>query len=66
MRCRDPLKDRPFKVWGYPATPIVAVAASVSMGIFVTLTDTHNALVTLGILAAGTVAYAVQLAACRR
>lgn len=66
MRKRDPQKDRPFRVWGYPITPILFVAASVGMAVSVVVADTRNALVTIGILAAGAGGYAIQSLAFRK
>jgi len=60
LRLRDPHRERPFRVWGYPVVPILFVAASLGMAVSVIVTDTRNALVTVGILAAGAGAYAVQ------
>ncbi len=63
LRLRDSGRERPFRVWGYPVMPILFVAASLGMAISVIVNDTHNALVTVGILVAGAAAYAVQAAA---
>ena len=66
LRLRDPRRERPFRVWGYPATPILFVAASVGMAVSVVVADTRNALVTIGILAAGAGGYAIQTLAFRK
>jgi amino acid transporter len=60
LRQRDPCRERPFRVWGYPVTPILFIAASLGMAVSVVVMDKPNALVTVGILAAGAGAYAVQ------
>ena len=66
LRLRDPRRERPFRVWGYPATPILFVAASVGMAVSVVVADTRNALVTIGILAVGAGGYAIQTLAFRK
>jgi APA family basic amino acid/polyamine antiporter len=60
LRVRDPRRERPFRVWGYPVTPILFIAASLGMAVSVVVMDKSNALVTVGILAAGAGVYAVQ------
>jgi amino acid transporter len=60
LRRREPLRERPFRVWGYPVIPILFVVASLGMAISVIVNDTSNALVTVGILTVGAGAYAVQ------
>ena len=60
MRKRDPDKERPFRVWGYPIVPILFIAASVGMARAVVLQSTRNAFITLAIMAVGTVVYLVQ------
>jgi len=64
LRLYDPRRERPFRVWGYPVTPILFAVASLGMATSVVVEDvnkgTYNALVTVGILAAGAGVYAVQ------
>ncbi len=60
LRLRDPEAPRPFRVWGYPVTPILFIAAALGMAVSVVVAGWHNALVTVGILAAGAGAYGVQ------
>jgi len=60
LRLRDPRRERPFHVWGYPVTPVLFIVASLGMAVSVVVTDMPNALVTVAILAAGAGVYAVQ------
>lgn len=70
LRLRDPQRERPFRVWGYPVVPMLFVTAAIAMGISVVVEDvgngTHNALATVIILVAGAAAFAVQLLAFPR
>lgn len=66
LRLRDPGQERPFRVWGYPVTPILFIAASLGMAISVVRADTRSALVTVGILAVGAGLYVVQAIALRK
>ncbi|NQT84071.1 amino acid permease [bacterium] len=60
LRLRDPQRERPFRVWGYPVIPILFVAASLGMAVSVIFSSTRNALITVGILVAGAAAYSIQ------
>ena len=60
LRREDPERERPFRVWGYPVIPILFVAASLGMAVSVVFSNTLGALITVGILAVGAVAYAIQ------
>jgi len=53
LRRREPLRERPFRAWGYPwsAGIVLAGAAAFLIGVF--LGDTRTALVATGLLAAG-------------
>lgn len=70
LRYRDPERARPFRVWLYPILPILFVTASVVMTVSVIVEDiregTFNALATVGILAAGSIVYAVQRVVFRK
>ena len=66
LRRREPRRERPFRVWGYPAIPILFVAASLGMTVSVVVTDIRNAFVTIGILAVGAGGYALQALAFRK
>lgn len=60
LRKRDPQRERPFRVWGYPVVPILFIVASLGMAVSVVVKDTPNALITLGIMAVGGVIYVIQ------
>jgi len=60
MRKRDPQKHRPFRVWAYPVVPILFIAASLGMARSVIVETPLNALITVGILAAGALVYIIQ------
>jgi amino acid transporter len=66
LRRRDPERERPFRVWLYPLTPALFILASLGMAVSVAVTSTGNALITVGIVAAGAVVYALQAFAFRR
>jgi len=51
LRRRQPGLARPFKVWGYPWIPLVALAGSVAFLVGDTIEDTASALWALGLLA---------------
>lgn len=57
LRVREPQRARPFRVWGYPVTPILFVLASLGMAVSVIVTNVYNALATVVILAAGLPVY---------
>lgn len=64
LRFRDPDRQRPFRVWGYPIVPLLFVAAAVAMAVSVIMTDirdgNQNSLITLGILAVGAAFFGLQ------
>jgi len=70
LRVRDPQRERPFRVWGYPVIPILFVAASLGMCASVVAADlrnhTRHSLATVIILALGTVVYVVQVLTFRK
>ena len=61
LRKRDPQRERPFRVWGYPVVPILFIVASLGMAVSVIVKDRPNAQITLGIMAVGGVVYVIQL-----
>ncbi|MFW6161975.1 MAG: amino acid permease [Planctomycetota bacterium] len=65
LRRRDPDRERPFRVWGYPFTPALFVLASLGMAVSVAVTSPDKARVTVGILAGGAVVWAIQALAFR-
>ncbi|MEF8787987.1 MAG: amino acid permease [Planctomycetota bacterium] len=60
MRWKDPDRQRPFRVWGYPVTPAVFVLASLAMAGAVIYQRPLNAAIAAGICAAGGIVYATQ------
>ncbi len=66
MRWRDPQTTRPFRVWAYPLTPLLFIAAALAMAATVVNEDPKNAKVTLYILGVGTAFYVFQRLWMRR
>ena len=60
MRWCDPQAARPFRVWAYPLTPLLFIAAAVAMAATVVNEYPKNAMATLYILGVGVVLYVVQ------
>jgi basic amino acid/polyamine antiporter, APA family len=56
-RKRDPHAKRPYRVPGYPVTPIVFIVAAAALVINTVITQPHRAFIGLGIVLAGTPAY---------
>jgi APA family basic amino acid/polyamine antiporter len=69
LRRRDPLRKRPFRVWAYPLTPILFIAAALGMAVSVIAADvnnkTRNGLAAAIILAVGAIVYGIQRLAFR-
>jgi amino acid transporter len=65
LRRREPGLPRPYRVWGYPAVPVVFLLASVGMIVNALVTDLRNTGVTFGIILAGIPVYYVALATGR-
>jgi len=57
LRRREPDAPRPYRVWGYPLTPAVALAASVAFLAGAVAADTANSLYALALLALSLPAY---------
>jgi APA family basic amino acid/polyamine antiporter len=53
LRWREPLRERPFRAWGYPWSAGIVLAGAVAFMIGALLGDTPNALLATGLLAAG-------------
>jgi APA family basic amino acid/polyamine antiporter len=53
LRRREPLRERPFRAWGYPWSAGIVLAGAAAFLIGVLLGDTRTALVATGLLAAG-------------
>lgn len=60
MRWKDPERERPFRVWGYPVTPAIFILASLGMAAAVIYQHPVNAAVAAGICAAGGIVYLIQ------
>ena len=52
LRAREPAKDRPYRAWGYPLTPALALLGSVLFLVGAIASDTLNSLYALALLAA--------------
>jgi len=57
LRRRDPEAPRPYRVWGYPVTPALALAGSVVFLAGAVAADTANSLYALALLALSLPAY---------
>jgi APA family basic amino acid/polyamine antiporter len=53
LRQREPLRERPFRAWGYPWSVGIVLAGAVAFLIGVLLGDTRTALYAIGLLAVG-------------
>ena len=51
LRRREPDKPRPYRAWGYPVTPALALTGSVLFLVGAIWTDTQNSAYALGLLA---------------
>ena len=60
LRRREPDRERVFRVWGYPFTPILFAAVSIGMALVVIIKYPTNALATVIILAVGVPVYLVS------
>jgi APA family basic amino acid/polyamine antiporter len=58
LRHTQPALPRPYKVWGYPATPLVFLAVSLFMMINLLIERPRQALIGVGIMLSGLVIYA--------
>jgi basic amino acid/polyamine antiporter, APA family len=57
LRVRRPALPRPYRTWGYPATPIVFVLASLYISVTTLVTQPLNAAAGLALILAGVPAY---------
>jgi len=57
LRIREPRLERPYKVWAYPITPIVFLAITLWMMIYVVLDKTTESLLGLMTVLAGLIIY---------
>jgi APA family basic amino acid/polyamine antiporter len=53
LRRREPATPRPFRAWGYPWSAAIVVAGAAAFLIGALVADTANAVIALGLLAAG-------------
>ena len=66
LRRRRPELPRPYRVWGYPLTPLLFLLASVLMVLNALLTDPRNTGITFLIILAGIPVYGLRLRLARR
>ena len=57
LRRRSPRTERPYKVWGYPATPVIFILFSMYLVIDTVIEDPRDALIGLAIILAGIPGY---------
>jgi basic amino acid/polyamine antiporter, APA family len=60
LRHTQPSLPRPYKVWGYPATPLLFLAVSLFMMINLLIERPVQALIGVGIMLSGLVIYAIS------
>jgi APA family basic amino acid/polyamine antiporter len=53
LRGREPMRPRPFVAWGYPWSAIVVLIGAVALVVGTVLGDTVNAVLAIGLVAAG-------------
>ena len=66
LRRRRPELPRPYRVWGYPLTPLLFLLASVLMVLNALLTDPRNTVITFLIILAGIPVYGLRARLARR
>ena len=59
LRYKEPNLPRPYKTWGYPFVPLVYLAITACMLVFVIVNEPKKAIMGLVILAAGALFYLV-------
>jgi len=57
LRRREPLRPRPYRVWGYPIVPMIFILASGAFVLNTLLERPKESLIGLGFLAAGVPVY---------
>lgn len=60
LRCREPDRRRPFRVWAYPLTPLLFILASMGMALAIIMQSWTNASATICIMAGGLIVFALQ------
>ncbi|MGH9660079.1 MAG: APC family permease [Bryobacteraceae bacterium] len=53
LRRREPERPRPYRMWGYPATPVIFCALAAALVVNALFTETAASLISLGIVASG-------------
>lgn len=53
FRKREPNLERPYKVWGYPVVPIVAIIGMILLIVATVIQDFQQSMIGLGVLVAG-------------
>jgi APA family basic amino acid/polyamine antiporter len=66
LRFTRPALPRPYKVWGYPITPLLFLAVSLFMMVNLVLERPKQSLAGVGIMLSGLVLYAVSVRHSRR
>jgi APA family basic amino acid/polyamine antiporter len=60
LRWREPNLPRPYKTWGYPIVPLIYLAITSAMLIFVVMEEPHKAVFGVCVIAVGVVFYLVS------
>ena len=60
LRWREPGLPRPYKTWGYPIVPLIYLAITSAMLIFVVMEEPHKAVFGVCVIAVGVVFYLVS------
>jgi APA family basic amino acid/polyamine antiporter len=61
LRFTQPALPRPYKVWGYPLTPLLFLAVSLFMMINLVLERPAQSLAGVGIMLSGLVVYGISV-----
>jgi APA family basic amino acid/polyamine antiporter len=65
LRVRQPDLERPYRMWGYPITPLVFLAVTAFMMYYLLLERPVESLASIGTMLAGLGVYALSMAAAR-
>ena len=60
LRWREPNLPRPYKTWGYPIVPLIYLAITSAMLIFVVIKEPHKAIFGVCVIAVGVLFYLVS------
>jgi APA family basic amino acid/polyamine antiporter len=66
LRLRQPELVRPYRMWGYPLTPLVFLAVTLFMMYYLLLERPGESLASIATMLVGLLVYAVSLAQARR